>query len=177
MITIITVLFLALAAMTVLHFVYEAIVLPSVRASRRFRLFALRDRLRNLRFASGISINDEAFSALDSSLSWQLENQHRLTFSMIISANNSYIDDKKFRSEVDRTSKAIGNCQIQEFLAIRQQAAEHMVGTIAWNCGGLLGYFLPPASVYFSMRLIMVTVLKVVVLPERDLERLAPQYA
>jgi uncharacterized protein YfiM (DUF2279 family) len=172
-----TVLFLVLSAMAVVHFAYEAIVLPSIRAGRRYKLFALRDRLRKLKFASGIAINDEAFNALDSSLSWQLENQHRLTFSMISLAKRAYVEDEDFRREVDRNGKFMESCQLQEFLAIRREAAEHMVGTIAWNCGGVLGYFLPPISVYLSMHHIMRTVVKVVALPERNLERLASQHA
>jgi hypothetical protein len=175
--TIFTVLFLALVAMTVGHFVYEAIILPSVRTSRRYALFSLRDRLRNLRFASGLAINDEAFNVLDSSLSWQLENQHRLTFTMIRSVKRSYLQDKNFKAEIDRNLKIVEACQVQEFLAIRKEAAEHMVATIGWNCGGLIIYWIPPIGACIGLHRIMVTVLKIVALPERNLERLAAQYA
>lgn len=172
-----TVLFLVLVALAAVHFIYEAIILPSIRMANRFKLFALRDRLRALRLINGIAIDDEAFNALDSSLSWQIENQHRLTFSLARGAEKHYSQDEQFRAEVDRRVAVINACQSHDFVSIRQEAANYMANSIGWNGGVLLLFLVPPIGAIFCMHRIIATSVQIVALPEGKLEKLAVRCA
>jgi len=55
--------FIAFAVMAIIHFVYENCILPELRLSSQYRLFALRDELRELRYQKRIE-NDESYDVL-----------------------------------------------------------------------------------------------------------------
>jgi hypothetical protein len=59
---------IVLLALAVFHFVHESILAPSFRLSLRFRLFVLRDEVRQLKIECAESLNDEHFVFLQDSI-------------------------------------------------------------------------------------------------------------
>jgi hypothetical protein len=59
---------LYLIALAALHFVYESILAPSFRLSLRFKLFVLRDEVRQLKIDCASSLNDRHFDFLQDSI-------------------------------------------------------------------------------------------------------------
>jgi hypothetical protein len=64
-----TIAIIVLMALAVFHFVYESIWAPSFRLSLRFRLFVMRDEVRQLKIECAETLGDEHFvCAVDSRL-------------------------------------------------------------------------------------------------------------
>jgi hypothetical protein len=115
-----------------LHFIYENIILPGIRQDLRFRLFALRDELRNLK-AVDTRVDEEAFTALDEGISRQIRNQHQITISLMKDAERLYKEDAGFRQGIDQRISILNGCQSTDFQRIRHEAARHMLDVTFMN--------------------------------------------
>jgi|SRR5580704_13209171 hypothetical protein len=134
---------IGLGAVALWHFIYEAVLLPSIRLNLRFKLFSLRDRLRNLKMECQENCPDDSFHLLDDSLSWQMDNLHKMTFSLLFDTIHLMKKEPALAQEMERREKIYTNCQIPEFIKIRNEQnviAVHVVGS---NSVGWLIYLLP----------------------------------
>jgi hypothetical protein len=78
-------------------FVYQGIILPGIRMSLRYRVFALRDQLRKLVIEGRIEENDKAFQLLHDRLNFMCISLSRLDLARVIQASSSLDDETKAR--------------------------------------------------------------------------------
>lgn len=151
------------------HFVYEAIILPSARLKHRFRLFALRDRLRTLK-AENPRIDDEAFHALDDAISWQMDHLHRLTISFMRKVGRLYESNPAFRDHVAERLAILDRCQLTEFKDIRKDLGDYFTQALTINAGAWFVYLVPIALCVVCLDKIKEKVRKTTALTNEELD-------
>jgi hypothetical protein len=78
-------------------FVYQAIILPSIRLHYRYRIFELRDQLRRLVIEEKVKECDKAFQLLHDRLNVMCASLHRFDLVRVIQASNSLDEDGRAR--------------------------------------------------------------------------------
>jgi hypothetical protein len=152
------------------HVIYEMILLPSFRQALRFRLFAIRDRLRTLKFEHGHQLDAEVFGYVDEALTWQMNNQHRMALSLLVDLPRLR---EQLRKDVETRLALMSRCQLPEFVQIRKDAGETLMMTFVANSGAWFIYIVPLALLAASYNVLKETLKKLLVIPERDLNKIA----
>ena len=134
---------IGLAFASLWHFVYEAILLPSIRQNLRHKIFALRDRLRAFKAENPAQCSDETFGLMDEQLSWLIHNLPKITFSLVSQSERLLKRNAELRDEVAQRVKILKGCQLNEYVEIRKEAAELTMRTLAYNSGGWIVYLVP----------------------------------
>lgn len=78
-------------------FVYQGIILPGIRLSLRYRVFALRDQLRRLVIEGRVQEKDAAFQLLHDRLNFMCISLSRLDLARVIQTSSSLDDQTKTR--------------------------------------------------------------------------------
>jgi len=165
--------------LAVFHLVYEAILLPTIRQSLRYRLFALRDQLRRMTFNPQDPLDEEVFESLQESLNSSVKLVPVLNLSTIDTLCRVLRTDEQLRREVNRRDQLIKNCPKEEIRGIRDKRNEVMARVLAANAAALLVYLLPVAIVvglalFLKVQLLNPTMDLILSAPEHDLHRLVP---
>src|SRR5262245_37669523 len=134
-------LFWAMFFLSVLHFVYEMIVAPSLRMAARYRLFALRDELRTLK-ASG-ALEEQHFRYLQDSLNALIRALDAFNLSLLIRWEHLLRRDTAFRARVEERLKVLDECSNTAALRIRAESVRIALEGFVINCGGGLLYLAP----------------------------------
>ncbi len=142
-------LIIGIGALSLWHLFYENVVVPSLRLDCRFKLFALRDRLRDLKFNSPIQCEDATFHMLDDSLSWQMDNLPKLNFVLLRKAELRTKAEPDFKKRVDDRCAILRNCQLPEYKKIQMEQAKLTLDMLVLNSGGWAIYLVPVAIVMF----------------------------
>ncbi|MBI5770894.1 MAG: hypothetical protein HZA93_24160 [Verrucomicrobia bacterium] len=170
--TVISWLVVVLALACAWHFIYEAIVLPSLLQHTRFKLFALRDRLRALKAESPVQCADEPFHLLDNSLSWRMDNLPRLTIVYAQRLHRRIERDAALREQLESRARLLESCQLPEFVEIWKESNVLTTHALGINSGGWFIYLLPIAYVMAIWDGIQRLVRSVNVIPEEELTTL-----
>jgi hypothetical protein len=133
----------ALFFLSVLHFVYETLVAPSLRLSARHKLFALRDQLRALKMTAGTELDDPHFDYLHDSLNALIRTLDNFNLSLLIRLRNLSSGDAGLRARVEERCKVLDDCAMPEALEIRKKSVRIALEAFTINCGGGLIYFAP----------------------------------
>lgn len=80
-------------------FVYQAVILPGIRLSLRYRVFALRDTLRNLVIEGRLTEYDPAFQILHDRLNFLCVSLHRFDLARVVQASHNLDDESRARVE------------------------------------------------------------------------------
>lgn len=177
MITVATCAIIFTGFVAVWHLVYEAILLPSKRQDIRFQLFALRDRLRNFKSEHPKQCGDDTFHMLDDSMSWYMDNLHKLTFSFLHETHRKLDTDDGFKTKVERRTRVLEQCELSEYKDIRARANHLLMETFIVNAGGWFIYLVPIALGLVVKDKIVATIKAVAGLSSHDLDRMAPAAA
>jgi hypothetical protein len=140
-----SILFIILFAMSVFHFVYEGIIIPSLRLSLRFKLFAIRDQLR--RFKAENEISDEIFFLLNDSINNAIRLIPHVTLGVVVKALKDLIDNAELRRKVEAKIALIENCGIKELQQIRQASNDVMRKAFLANSFAFMIYLLPISAI------------------------------
>lgn len=172
-----TTFFLILVALAFFHFVYEGIIAPSLRFDLRFRLFALRDELRAAKLRHPHEVDGEAFHYLQRSINNTLRHMGFVSLKMVFSVRHLTDRDQEIMERLERVHRKIDNCPVVEVKAIRDRYRWLIGYAFLVNSGGWAIYLLPVivGVVFFSS--ILTLSLKILALPEREIERIAPAEA
>ena len=116
------------------HFIYESILLPSFRLNIRFRLFKLRDELRNLKIEDH-DIDEFMYDHLEVSINDKIRLLH--TFSKDLKNN------KSLAKKVSELTKRLEECQSEKMQRIRYKIMKYTTLALAVNSGGWFIYMIP----------------------------------
>lgn len=159
---------IGLAAAALWHFVFEAILLPTIRQEIQFKLFTLRDELRALKANEPEACGDEPFHLLDTSLSWRMDHLESITISFLKRTRDRLRGDSEFRTEVERRLAVLESCKLPEYVRIRQQSNALTLDIVTANSGGWIVYILPIAYTMFIWDKLKSAVRKVNAMPEQE---------
>ncbi len=136
-------LLIILALLAAWHYFYEAALLPMLRQNVRFKMFALRDRLRWLKHEQRRSVNDEVFQMTDEALSWLIENPDDVSIYFYMETARREKTDAAFRAEIERRRAVLNSCRLHDFIEIRIATANLFRELFGINCLGWTPYILP----------------------------------
>jgi hypothetical protein len=168
-------LFFAICIVAMCHFIYESILAPSFRLRLRFKLFALRDELRDLKIERNGSLDNKHFDFLQDSINSLIFVLFRVDMSLVISAQNSYQNDKEFRRNADERAKILDDCQIAVASEIRRKSLWVLLLAIIVNSGMLVILTLPVILLVHGLSETKKRLRKFASLSEQDMRRIAPQ--
>lgn len=138
------ILFVVLILMFAWHFVVQAIFIPNHAHDSKYKLYALRDKLRRL-YIKG-SVNQSEFIILDEFTSNAIKYYRNVTLYDILGI-------KKSSSEVDKKTgeqmKSLLNCEKNEYVQIRDEVFSLSFKNAFHNSLGWLPYLIVPTIMIF----------------------------
>ena len=170
------------------HFVYEAIIVPSARLALRFKLFALRDQLRNLKIVHGDRLDGEVFEYLQGSINNTIRILHRIDIATILRLDRTLNKNTGLRRQVEKRTEVLHtqleNCPIEEARKIHKKNVSIFLQALLINNGGLFLYILPFVLVVVISVLVsshanrqIESFERIVHIPENQMDRLMPAEA
>src|SRR5437016_3219603 len=115
-------LFIIFGLIALFHFIYQGIILPSIRQRLRYRLFELRDRLRTLNIRHKNDLQQEVFDYLQRSINNTIKYLHRIDLELIVTSR-AIVKDKDVDEFIKKHNAMLDNCDIDE---VRDIANEHL---------------------------------------------------
>ncbi len=163
-----------LVIVAVFHFVYDGIVLPSIRQHFRNKLFILRDELRSIYIDEKDTIDREIFNLVHDSLSNFINRIHILTISTRKDFVKRYSGDKGFKKEIDKRRTMVEKYDHQKLKNIIKEADQILKYSFIANSGAWFVYVIPIAFVVWSMKKISDTAKEIFVIPGNEADQLMP---
>jgi len=155
------------------HWWYETILAPSLRLELRFKLFKLRDELRDLKIRGAV-LDDKHFHYLHDSINNAIHFLPRLDMAMLIYMARRMRDDKEFNARVTARSKVLDDCKSTEAMEIRTKTI-HLVATVlSVNSGAWFFYLIPVALAMLCYQWTKNIVKALTALSAADLQTVAP---
>ncbi|WP_201344631.1 hypothetical protein [Thiohalobacter sp. COW1] len=164
---------LVLAFLAILHFIYDGIVLPSIRMHLRNKLFALRDELRQIKICDE-ECDPQVFNLLHDGINRFLNRLHRLTIDRQVQFMREYENDDELRYEIDQRWKLVESCENEDVTRIFEEANDVLRVAYLANMGGWFFYLIPIALIAFSLKKLSNEAREMFVMPNREVDRLWP---
>jgi len=168
-------LFIILVIIGIIHFVFEGILIPSARLNSRFKLFVLRDRLRNLKYLHKDQFDNETFFCLQDSINGALKYLSILNISVLINLSRTIKSDVRLRTIIEERIVLLDRCPIKEVQEIREEYSKIIKDVLFANIAGLFIYiilFIIPLILMFTfLKKIIQSIKNLVFLPEEEMER------
>lgn len=139
-----TITIIVLLALAVFHFVYESILAPSFRLSLRFRLFVLRDEVRQLKIECAQSLNGEHLVLLQDSINGLISMLHRFDMASLLGVEFESRKDPEFLKQAEERSRMLDDCKIPRVREIRKQALKIVTEALCVNSGAWVVLFFAP---------------------------------
>lgn len=163
--------------MATLHFVYDGIIAPSLRFEARYELFALRDRLRELKKLRGDGIDDKHFHHLQDILNTMVTNLARFDVGTVFLIEQQFRKDRDLKKRIDARIRVMDDCKDEEIRRLRQQALDAGSKATAVNSGAWFLYLLPIVTLAIGFNAAKSRVKAALSLTGSDLRRVVPNFA
>lgn len=162
--------------LAIIHFIYEAIIAPSMRFKARLDLFRLRDELRSMKIKHGDTLDDKHFNYLQDSINSTINMIPRfelMTISMMMVAlkKDSYLEKK-----LQERLKVLDDCVIPDVIEIRKRSMDIALRAYFINSGMWFCYLLPIAISLGLYKALKDKIRSIISLPIHGLEKIAPKY-
>jgi hypothetical protein len=130
-----------LVLLTGYHFIVESIILPDYRLKMRYRLFADRDKLRNLKIEHGHKLSDTVYEELESYINASIRSLSILNIFkfLIIDTEGDIKTEKRINSKIDH----IQNCEIKEIRIIFDNISINTLKAMIANIASWFIYLFP----------------------------------
>lgn len=130
---------------SILHFIYDGIILPSIRQNNRNELFSLRDELRWL-MIEGIKEKDiSAFNLVHEAINSFSSRLPMLTISVQRTFQSDIESNVRLRNIIEKRIKIIDNCSNDDIKRIVNDVNLILEKTYISNSGGWFIYLVPIA--------------------------------
>ena len=154
-------------------FVYEAILLPSIRWNLRNELFALRDRLRNV-VIENQKHDKTVFDLVHNGLNNYINRLHWVDLRFEFKFRKILKNNPAIRKEVEQNLQKIEESKNQEIKAVFYQTKSILWRAFAANIGGFLCYLIPLVFIVFSIEKLLNIILKTILAPTKLVREFAP---
>lgn len=138
-----TVLFYVLLGLGAAHFIYERIILPSIRLHYRNQLFALRDVARERIIEGGSESSVQAATLVHDSLNNAINRLHLLTLPNKFRAQKRVAEDPAIRQKIKREVDVFNRCDDEEIVKVLIKSGQVLENVLVFNSLMLLLYMLP----------------------------------
>ncbi|MEB2401359.1 MAG: hypothetical protein OZ927_17630 [Alcaligenaceae bacterium] len=144
-----------LMILSVYHYVIQTAIIPSLRSTLRYKAFALRDEIRELKIEHGKSMPDSIFHDLQDSINFIISEIWRINIINIIVADKSLREDKEAENRIKQKIVMLDSCELSQVHEIRRKMAMISMQALTVNMLGWWVYIVPialAASLYKSTR-------------------------
>ncbi|HSH37229.1 MAG TPA: hypothetical protein VK993_00465 [Chthoniobacterales bacterium] len=163
-----TFLFILLFSLGLFHWAYESAVAPSLRLGARYKLFRIRDELRNLAATKGVVLNRKAIRLFEESLNSTLAHMRDFDFAFALAVNKRNSTDESFRRRLEHRVMLITEYQDPDFVRLRKRY-EHVFREINLiNVGGWFVYLVPIVAAAVCWGALRRLFLLISVVPDTD---------
>ena len=157
-----------------LHFIFEGIILPSIRQNMRNKLFALRDRLR-MEFINGLEKHDiEAFNLIHEAINMFVNRLPLLNINVMVEVESAIRHDQKLKESVERRSNIMTSCKNENIKIISKELNKIIIESFVLNAGGWLIYILPLAVAMGLWKRIIGDCKKLIAVPHHNIGKIIP---
>lgn len=152
------------------HLIYEGILLPSLRLRLRFRLFEIRDRLRDLKNREKDCCSDQAFAYLQDSINNGLGMLHRTDLITLLKVEEQVEQDDVLKRQLARRSEVLSEVVDPDVRAIMRSISHVGRAAVILNSGGWFIYVVPAMLALIAFGRIKAIVKELLVFPEGRIE-------
>lgn len=129
--------------LAIFHFVYESILLPSIRQRLRYKLFALRDRLVRLSLDNNQKTEIKHFEHIERSINTSIRHLPYMTISTIFHADNFYKMNPELQNDINRRVETIKNLKNEQLKELHSVCIKYSIQSLVYNSMMLFIYLLP----------------------------------
>ena len=169
MTTWILIMFGAVLVLALWHFIYDGILSPTLRLAVRYRLFAVRDELRSLRYREP-ALGAECFELFHDYINTAIELVPALSISLISEAERALRDDPQLRHRIEERVRVMDSCSVPGAQEIRHKAFLLARQALIINAGSWLIWLVPIALILHLIR----SIPKLLAVPAREIANVAP---
>jgi hypothetical protein len=137
------------------YFIYEGIILPSMRLSMRYKLFAIRDRLRDLKAEKPDELKDDAFKYLHDGINNTIRILPILSLSIFFEIIKEYRKNRAIGEKAERKAHVLDTCDLPEVRTITGELVDCTFKTIFINSAGWAIWIAPFAIVAYVITLMV----------------------
>ena len=166
-------LFIVFLGLAALHFVYDGIILPTIRLHLRYQIFAIRDDLRRLKIVYKDNLGNEDFHYLQDLANNSIRLLPYINLEILYRARQILTNQKIERKVMERI-KRIESCKVADAVQIRIRINRCLGYAFVANSGMWLIYILPlilAAIFYDALKMI---IKETVCLPSSEILKIAP---
>ncbi len=129
----------------VLHLSYECLILPTLRLRGKYKLFALRDRLRSYEIKNGGTLNKNLMRYMHGSINVSIQTVDFFDMVLLVKSDRLLNKDQELRLKVEKNSAMFEKFATDELREIRQEMLDILYNTFIFN-GLMLSLYLLPIS-------------------------------
>lgn len=137
------ILILAFLILVLFHFIYEYIIAPTLRRNLSFKLFKLRDELRNLAIESEDNINKEVYTYLQNTINNTIKFVDILDFRILYNMKEIIEHDGKLQKMIKKYNEMFEKNATDEMRYIRERKLFVVKEIILVNTFGMFVYIIP----------------------------------
>jgi len=165
---------LVIVLLAAMHFIYDRIILPTIRLHLRNRLFVLRDEVRTIMIEEGHTEKDMAFMYVHDGICKFLNRLPDITISLKIEIEKQINSDEKLRDETKCRIDLINASGNERLLKVFHEANTVVEKAFIANAGAWLIYLVPIALLITSIKKLSEVATELVAMPTSDTERFIP---
>ena len=125
------------------HFIYEGIVAPSLRMNLRYRLFAIRDELRELISEKDTDVPIQAFKTFQDDINHSVSNLGSFHVSTLFQVRRAMKLDKELEAGSKAEIDLVRSVENPEFSALRKRFLSVLLTAFVANSAGLFAWVVP----------------------------------
>jgi len=138
-------------ALAVLHFMYESLLLPSIRTKLRFRLFGIRDDLRMLMAESGNDLDTKLFHYMQDSINTAVAFLQYIDLKALLQARRIFREDPELCERASKREAMIDACSLEAFQVIKRERSKLFGYALLANSAGFFVYAVPFVIVFLLL--------------------------
>ncbi len=132
--------------LSLLHFIYESIIAPSIRLKQRHELFILRDQINDIELENNLSNNDKrVIQILEQQINNTLDRMNAITLYNVYYVNKEYKNNDYLQKEFNKKKEIIKNIENKEIKEINIALSYISIKIFMTNIAAWLIYLVPVA--------------------------------
>ncbi len=163
----------AVALLSAWHYVWDGIIAPSLRAEYRFKLFALRDRLRELKYQERIDV--DLFEFLEESINTTIRFLPSFSIASLAESRRMIEHDPELSRRIEERLNRVQQSSNPEIKSILLGIVDIGYRTLTANSGSWYAFLIPLAGAIIPIRFAQYWVERFVALTEKEIDNALPQ--
>jgi len=172
----ITTLLLILVALSLFSYIYDGIILPSIRMNLRFELFKLRDEVRTVSLEHKKEIDREVH-LLQDNINIAVNLLHQLNVDFLFKAQRVFEENRSLQKKVSERVTLIEECSVEDIRRIKKRVTKVVRYAFFANSGSLFLFLLPAIITFALMSQLKYLIKEIVSTPEHEMIKIFPNTA